>query len=88
MNTAGVGVTIYKDRKCVYENASPLNGENNLSALIGRLRDVQSSTNDFLTTLVEDKNGVNVQNQSQGSDSDSDSTEEADASPKKCKLTD
>ena len=89
MSGTNVHVKIGENDACIFENNNTVESSaSNLSGLISCLKDTQLKINDFLTSLVEKRDGsASVQNRLT-SDSDSDFEEEIELNPKKCKLID
>lgn len=55
MNVTGVQVRIIEGEKCVYEHETAKSDGNDLKTLLRDLREVQSGVNNFLTTLIQQR---------------------------------
>lgn len=55
MNATGVQVRIFEEEKCIYERKIAESDENDLKTLLQNLREVQSGVNNFLTTLIQQR---------------------------------
>lgn len=87
---SGAEAKIYEENECVYDNKESADlTVNNLSNLISWLKNTKIEINEFLTGLVEKREGpvsINDENELTDEESNSDSTKEVKVSSKKRKL--
>jgi len=64
MNITALQVRIYDKEKCIHERKIARSDENNLRTLMQNLREVQSETNNVLTTLIQRDVSIDAQSSS------------------------